>query len=219
MALTARRAAADAAASPARRDALLREVDTVACVSGGPPPGDPMYGVSLGLIDLRRWRKENGGGEASRDGATTTLMAQRIADGAPGTGGLILLSGAMHGNTIRKVVSDAAKGRTFRPYEGAPGVDVGKIRGARRDPPAPPRRRRHGTPRRMSGTREVFNNEHERRRPRASPPLRPAVRNRHTHTAIRYGRCAELPCAGGAARATRGSFQKGCFDAAAPRVG
>merc|ERR1719409_2464117 len=42
------------------------------------------------------------------DGAvgTTTIMAQRIADGAPGTGGLILLSASMNAATTAKIIKD-----------------------------------------------------------------------------------------------------------------
>merc|ERR550514_2390735 len=79
---------------------------------------------SLGIPSKVHHQRCRGG-----DGAvgTSTIMAQRIADGADGAGGLILLSGAMNASTIAKVVKDAS-GQTLRGgtmgYDKTDGLDT-----------------------------------------------------------------------------------------------
>mmetsp|Transcript_19655 Transcript_19655/g.45955 ORF Transcript_19655/g.45955 Transcript_19655/m.45955 type:complete len:554 (+) Transcript_19655:121-1782(+) len=179
MAETARMAAEDTGLGTG----VLHHVETVACVSGGPPgdmatmlwPNQPAsLARALGICPSVHHQRCRGG-----DGpqGTTTLMAQRIADGQ--CRGLVLLSGAMGANTLQSVVRRAA-GKELRPYEGAHGVNVEALVRERlgwgEDLASRPE---------YSGTDEVFNNEQERRHGLLAPvDAYPLYESRLRH---RYG--------------------------------
>lgn len=162
MAKTSGEAAEDAGLSPS----ALKEAETVAVVSGGPPndmtmdlyPNQPKtLADALGIPAKIHHQRCRGG-----DGAvgTTTIMAQRIAEGANGTAGLILLAASMNAATVAKIVKEASGQKLTSGglgYDKAGEFDTLQCLKDKLgwDPAT-------GTSPEMSGTIEVFNNEQER---------------------------------------------------------